>query len=413
MRIAGPAETMDPRKRIGSWRASVPTARPVRVAWLLACLLVTTSHGQEPEQLLRAPLAEAFGSAPLMRGVRLSPDGSRISYIQSDTGGRDLLSVFDTRTGTVASAMASEPNGYVLRWCGWANDERLLCSLRFIEELNGLKVARSRLAAVDADGSNAVLLLQNDRELRTLQFQDNIVDWLPDDPEHVLLGLRISRFASLRTLGLSRTGSALTGSRVVRLNIYDSTVESTGTEQGGALDWITDGHGTTRLRVSVSSTHRTWEVREREDGAWLDLHRAPLTDLDDEFSPVAFDRDANEVIFYDRHEGRTALFALELDNDRARRLIYAHPSVDLSGVFRLGRYNRIVGTVAIEDRPVLRFFEPEIHRVHDMLVDEFPGKMVSVIDEDWLERRYLEANELRSLAIEHVIGAGVVTAGCS
>lgn len=285
--------------------------------------------------------------------------------------------------------MTGVRDGYDIRWCGWANEERLLCSLRFIEPFRGTMSARSRLAAVNADGSEPVLLLQEDRALRATQYQDNIVDWLPDDPEHVLLGLRVSPLAFDNTRSGRRRSAQLSGARVVRLNIYDSEALAAGNEQDGAVGWITDGYGTTRLRVTVSPTHRTWYVRERENGAWLSLHRTPLTDLDDEFAPITFDRDANEVLFYDRHDGRTALYALELDNERARRLVYAHPRVDVAGVYRVGRHNRIVAAVAIEDRPTLHFFEPGMQRVHDMLAAEFPGMTINVIDEDWAERHYL------------------------
>jgi dipeptidyl aminopeptidase/acylaminoacyl peptidase len=359
------------------------------VGWALTCLLVcSAARGQEPEELLSTPLAEAFGSAPLVRGVRLSPDGSRISFMQMHQDGYPLVNVFDITSGSVTPVLAGERNGYDISWCSWANEERLLCSLRLIEELRGLKYAQTRLAAVNADGSDSVLIFQNDRALRGAQFQDNIVDWLPDDPEHVLLGMLINPNARVNdtSIGAGRAVS-LSGSRVLRLDIYTSEVEPSDTGQD-ALDWITDGHGTTRLRVTVSAANRTWEVRN-EAGVWSRLHQTALDDLDDEFSPITFDGDADEVIFYDRHEGRTALLAMPIDGDRQRRLVYSHPRLDVAGVLRIGRYNRIVGAVAIEDRPTLYFFEPEIERVHDMLKAEFPGMSVDVIDEDWAKRRYL------------------------
>ncbi|HUF73320.1 MAG TPA: alpha/beta fold hydrolase [Gammaproteobacteria bacterium] len=359
------------------------------VGWALACLLVAAAaRGQEPEELLSTPLAEAFGSAPLVRGLRLSPDGNRISFMQMHSDGYPLVNVYDITSGRVTTALAGERDGYDVSWCSWANEERLLCSLRFIESFRAIKYAQTRLAAVNADGSEPVLMLQDDRVLRAAQFQDNIVDWLPDDPEHVLLGLRINPNARVNETSIGTSRSAeLAGSRVLRLNIYTSEVAAADSEQD-TFDWITDGHGTVRLRVTVSSANRTWFVRD-EGGSWSKLHQTALDDLDDAFSPIAFLRDAKEVIFYDRREGRTALFAMGIDGDRARRVLYSHPSMDVAGVFRIGRYNRIVGAVTIEDSPTLHFFEPDIERVHDMLKAEFPGMSINVIDEDWAERRYL------------------------
>ncbi|HEU4617655.1 MAG TPA: alpha/beta fold hydrolase, partial [Gammaproteobacteria bacterium] len=361
--------------------------------WALLCLLcllaAAAARSQEPEKLLSEPLAEAFGSAPLVRGLRLSPDGSRISFVQMHPDGYPLVNVFDTRSGKITTAMAGVRDGYDISWCDWANEERLLCSLRFIEPTRGVLFPHARLAAVNADGSKPLLLLQQDRTLRTTQYQDNIIDWLRDDPEHVLLGLRISPYEignGLITAGHRST--SLTGPHVVRLNIYDSKVESVISADDEALDWITDGHGTPSLRLEISPTQRTWYVLDPESG-WSILHQTPLTDVKDEFSPIAFDRDANEVLFLDRYEGHTALYALALGENRVRRLVYANPRVDVAGVYRVGRYERVVAAVTIEDRPVLNFFEPGIQRVHEMLAAEFPGMAVNVIDEDWAERRYL------------------------
>lgn len=338
------------------------------VGWALACLLATAKvSGQEPGQLLSTPLAEAFGSAPDLRGLRLSPDGTRISFIRRHSEGYPVVAVYDTRSSEVTVIMAGRLDEYAISWCGWANDERILCSLRFIGlRRNGIRSPRTRLAAVNADGSGSVLLLEQ-HPLGTRQYQDRIVDWLPDDPEHVLLGLP---------------------SLLVRLNIYNSEVELVDSESG-VYDWIADEEGTAHLRATVSATNRIWYMREHKDDAWLRFHRTLLTDLDDAFEPIAFDGDSSEVLFFDSHEGRLALFALELGNARSRRLVYAHPTADVTKLHRIGRNNRIVGTVTFEHRPVQHLFDPAVQHLLDRLAPEFPGMTINVVDEDWARRRYL------------------------
>lgn len=331
------------------------------------CLLAATSVlGQEPEELLSTPLAEAFGAAPYVRGLRLSPDGSRISFIREHPDGYSIVGVFDTRSGDTTVAMAARPDGYAIDWCGWANDERIICSLHYVAlRRRGIKSPRTRLAAVNADGSEPVVLL-DERPAVTVQDQDRIVDWLPDDPEHVLLGLQ---------------------SRFVRRNIHNRETELVD-RADGVVDWIADEQGTARLRATLSLANRIWYLREPDEGAWFRFHVTALTDLEDSFRPVAFDGDLNEVLFFDSHDGRRALFAMELEN-RRRRLVYAHPRVDVADVHRMGRHNRIVGAVTVEHRPMQHLFEPANRRVHDLLVAEFPGMTIHVIDEDWAKRRYL------------------------
>lgn len=352
------------------------------IAWPLTFLLAAAAFGQEPSELLSAPLAEAFGSAPLISGARLSPDGYRVSFIQTRPDGSSAALVFDTRSGNITGAISFSADDYDINWCGWATDERLLCSVRVVAKLCGPELPSvpcrdntyaalignsipfMRLVAVNADGSEPVLLL---RQVR-IPNQDRIIDWLPDDPDHVLIAL---------------------GSRVYRVDIHDGSAASITSGRYPDSDWITDGHGNPSLRSTVSETSRTWYVRQRTAASWSTLHHTRLTDLEDQYRAVAFDGDTNEVIFFDRHEGRMALFALDLDNDGARRLIYADPRFDVGRIYRLGRYNRVVGVEVIEDRPTPHFFDAAIEHVHDTLETEFPGMTISILDEDEAQRRYL------------------------
>jgi dipeptidyl aminopeptidase/acylaminoacyl peptidase len=97
----------------------------------------------------------------------------------------------------------------------------------------------------------------------------------------------------------------------------------------------------------------------------------------------------SELLFFDRHDGRRALFMVDLANDRERRLVFAHPSLDVAGVSALGKHERLVGAGYVEDRPHLHFFDPRIEEIHGLLLRQFPGQMISVADESWDQRFYL------------------------
>ncbi|MDX1561834.1 MAG: prolyl oligopeptidase family serine peptidase [Gammaproteobacteria bacterium] len=348
----------------------------------MGVIVAATARGQEPEQLISTPLAEVFGAAPLVRGPRLSPDGQLVSQLQRNDRGIEIVTVLDTRTGDITTVMAGNPDEYRVDWCDWVDNDRVICGLHAPTlRRGGIVSSYSRLFSVAADGTDPTLIFEGMPSLRRAQFHDRVIDWLPDEPKHVLLAFRVVPvYLDPFTM--------LGGARAVRLNVYDSSVEALETDRNDATVWITDGHGTPRLRAIHTYTHRIWEVFEPE-GYWDDLHRTRLTDLDDQFTPIAFDRDANEVLFFDLHEGRRALLALELDNDRARRVVYAHPRVDVTDVVRLGRHDRIVGVMTMEERPEFHFFDPETERVYARLEDEFPGMAISIVDADWDERRFL------------------------
>jgi dipeptidyl aminopeptidase/acylaminoacyl peptidase len=367
--------------QFAAWLRAMTYAHAFAVAMGGAC-------GDEPDPLLSEPLAEAFGTPPLIRGLRLSPDGTKISFLQSRPDGGLLVRVFDTSSQNAATAFASGPNGYDITACQWANDERLLCSLRVRQMLDTRAISWERLAAVNADGSKPLLLLTRERAVGNIRLEDHLIDWLRDDPQHVLLGVRISSSAVPYSQEIPRRQYVpwYAGAATMRLNIYDNDrrIEP---QHGSALSWVTDGRGTPRLGQTLRGRRRTWWL-QNESGRST-LREADLGQQPDSFSPVSFDGDTNEVLYFDRHDGRMALFALNPQDDRAGRLVYSRADTDLTGVYRVGKHDRVVAAAYVDDRPRLHFFDPKTERIRGMLSADFPGMTVAVIDEDWSERNYL------------------------
>lgn len=349
----------------------MPFALVVSCSLFFVCIGLSA---KEPNELLTTELAKAFGSAPAIWGARLSPDGSKISLLRMHEQGATTLVILDTATGKANLALSGERDRFVITWCDWANSERLLCGFRAVKLDGTIAYALTRLVAVNHDGSNSRELLSRQLRYTFAQFQDNVVDWLPDDDEHVLVQVPSEE-----------------GSGVGRLNIYDGQVVMRERDRFATRRWISDGHGVARLYYVVNEGRERWDVREqpREDAAWSALHEARVDDLTDGFSPIGFGEKRNEVLYFDEHQGRTALFALDLEQERKSRLVFAHPAVDVASVHTLGKFRRLVAVSYITDRPHLEFFDQRIADIHGRVARTFPGKQVAVLDEDWSQRFYL------------------------
>ena len=346
----------------------------VKVCAALALLLsMATALAKEPE-LKSSPLAQAFGSAPAMWGARLSPDGSKISFIRRQPLGPTRAAVLDTTTGALKVVVDGERDQFDISWCDWASDERLLCGLRSVIVEPLIAYPLTRLVAVNSDGSAMkVLVAQRIRETFT-QFQDRVIDWLPGDNRHVLIQV-----------------PATEGSGVQRIDIYTGDMSVEERDRDTTLAWTSDGHGVTRLYQSVTSSEERWYVREKAEqhAEWSDLHRAKLEDLADAFSPIGFTDNRNELLYYDQHEGRRALFAMDLANGRKTRLVYSRPDVDVDSVLSLGKFHRLVAASYITDRLRLEFFDPRLADIHGRLSTALPGKQIAIFDENWTQRYYL------------------------
>lgn len=331
-----------------------------------------SSFAKEPPDLMSSDLAAAFGTAPIMWGMRLSPSGMKLSAIQMHPSGVTVARVVDTATGTNKAVLSGRKDEFEVSWCDWANEERLLCGLRGLARgEQGIYFAVTRLMAAAADGSETKLLVDRRLQDRFTQFQDRVLDWLPDDPQHVLIQEPTSD-----------------GSGVSRLDIYDGTLSVVERPRQNTYDWIADGHGLPRLHQSITATTQRWYVHDALDAPWKVLRETPL-DEPDAFSPIGFGENPNELLYYDNSDGRRALFALDLANGRDRRLVYSHDSFDVQSVLALGKYRRLVGATYVAERAHVQFFDARVGGIHDTLQTTLPDKTLAIIDESWDQRFYL------------------------
>jgi Tol biopolymer transport system component len=122
-----------------------------------------------------APSLEDFASRPRIEDVSISPDGRYVAIIRTRDGKATAI-VNDRQAGEdqPMRGVLAEPDHFQMTWCRWATNTRLLYGFRGMVK-NGYVYAITRLVAVDADGKNVRVLMQNSWEAQG-QYQDRIVD---------------------------------------------------------------------------------------------------------------------------------------------------------------------------------------------------------------------------------------------
>ena len=345
--------------------------RATALAAAVGCL-VTLSAAAEESALKTSPLAQAFGAPPLMWALKLSPDGNKIVLLQALPQGVNVARLIDmTKAQAPTVVLAGRPNEFDVNWCDWATDKRLLCGIGGQVKGEIAQVPFTRLVGVDADGGNMKVLTE--RGAGATQYQDRVVDWLPEDAEHVLVQMPSQGGSGVGILDINN------GQMRVRTPVLDRV-----------YTWSSDGHGAARLYQQITQDARTWYVRDTPDAqVWKPLHETKLTDLEDGFTPLGFAENRNELLYFDSNDGRTALYALDLEHDRQKRLVYANPTYDVDGVIALGKFRRLVAATYSDTRTHLHFFDPRIEMFEKALAEQFPGEAVSLVDEDWNQRYYI------------------------
>lgn len=189
----------------------------------------------------------------------------------------------------------------------------------------------------------------------------NIIDWLPDDPESIMM----SRYhLSEENIGtrISKTKNGLAAESINTENGRTKYVERPSKE---AVEYITDGLGNVRIKGMRNKLGATeldsgaikyfYEL----DGKWL-----PLGELDylnrTGFNPYAVDPATNRAIGFEPVNGRKALVAVALDGSLEREVMIKNDEVDVDGLIRIGRKNRVVGASYVMEKRNGIYFDTEL-----------------------------------------------------
>lgn len=335
--------------------------------------------------VLADDLAARFATRPAVISVALSPDGDKLAYIGAYKTGDRVVMVADLKTGTATPVLSGSTLDVVPYKCGFKSEARLICSLYGVFKVATYREASSftRLMAVDTDGQNRKLL--GDR-VGGERYGGAILDWLADDPDHVLMKAfagYTSTIGSLVTATPEGTGAAL-------VDIHSGArrfVERPGSQ---VRMLAADGTGAIRLRGigesdpgGIIRDTMNYSVRARNSRDWQPLAHIALSDE----RAVQFDGfDASGDHLYELMplDGRQALYAVTTDGQAGRTLVFAHPAVDVDGVLRIGKYRRPVGATFALERDEVHYFDPALAAMSASLTKALPGHPdVAIIDESW------------------------------
>lgn len=341
-------------------------------------------------------LARKFGARPGVEDAALSPDGQRIAYLAPARGQGAVVQAVDlVESATPQALFAANGEPVRLQWCNWVTPERLVCRMGGIKTDGNDLSTFSRMLAINRDGSN-VRELSNRQTAYSMSSPDyggGVIDWLPDDPDGKVLMQRqyVEEYSTGRAAAKTDTGLGV--DRVDTNNLRVTPVERP--ERLGS-EFITDGHGTVRVRGlfelkgdGYDSGFRRYFYRLPGKSEWKPLStRNTMTD--EGFAPYAVDRDKNVAYGFDKYQGRQALFSLSLDGADTKTLIVARKDVDIDGLVRIGRHQRVVGASYATDRRTVDYFDPTISRLHASLSKALPDKgLLSIIDSSVDEQRLL------------------------
>ena len=344
------------------------------VPWKLCALLLlfpSLSFGLSDSSVI--PL-EAFAGLPAVDSMKFSPSGKYLAVLRNEDGKTYLTTQLPS--GADPHVVVSSDNSeYFVRWYEWVNDERLLVGIRFGASRGRTETVETRLIGVNRDGTHGNELVSPRPQNifggdHYSQFQDQVIGYLPDDPKHVLVSLdRYNRNIP----------------DVYRLDVYSgsrSLIQANpGNAEGiGAVrSWFADRQG--RVRVGVGMFDKTMRitVREANSDQWHELAEYDRT-KERGIVPLGFDEDPNILYVRAVHQGRWAVFRIDLGKpDRPRELVLADPHLDMLGQLLYSRWLRsVVGMTHFTEQRQL-YWDKRFYELQSRINRLLPGRLSSIL----------------------------------
>jgi dipeptidyl aminopeptidase/acylaminoacyl peptidase len=367
--------------------------------------------------------ASIFGAREAAGQVALSPSGNKVVMLVAGPGKSTAARVFDLQTGAATTAVSSNANPETLHWCRFASDTQLVCQYGGNVRVEANILGFSRLITVGTDGKGLKSLGQtksaNDAVIR--QFDGKILDWLTDGSGSVLMARSYVPEVGMTGSRISRSKEGLAVDRIDLASMKVTTLEPPRPRVSG---YMTDGRGQVRIRTITNADDKgiltgTTDFAYRRAGSseWVPLGRYDSRDGSGIY-PVGIEAESNSVFVLRKLDGRDALYRMSLDGSLTTTLVARHPAVDIDGITRIGRGQRVIGYTYADDRRRSDYFDGEFQKLSAMLgkalpnlpIIDFAGasadgsKLLIFAGSDtapgtyyWLDRKTKEMSELASV----------------
>ncbi len=331
-------------------------------ALAVSAAALTTAHAGEPAPVY--PLKDFFRSSP-KAFFRLADDGKTLSFMQP-TGDARRRNIF------VQGLVEGQPQG----------EPRLLTNETARDIGNYFwKGTRTMLYQKDFGGDENFHVVAVDAvtgEVTDLTpypgARANVVDDLPDDPEHVIISHN-KRDAKVFDL--------------FRVNVHTGESTLIAENPGDVVGWQTDHMGNVRIAAANEGVNSMLKYREAATGAFRTII---TTDYKTDVTPLFFTFDDKR--FYalsNRGRDKKALVIIDPAKPDAEELVYAHPEVDLSNA----GYSRLRKVLTQADYTTARsehkFFDAATETLYHRIQAKLPGYEITLQSQTRNEDRFIVA----------------------
>ena len=254
---------------------------------LFFCAFLVSSHLLSAKSASLIPL-EYFAQLPSIKNPVLSPSGMQVASTVTLNGKQVLIikpydSLFVKQTKMPAIIGSGD---MFFNWYQFANEERLVINIRATAAVEGRLWNLSRLGSIDLNGKDPQFFKIRANDFGYYRQHLGVIDWLPDDPNHVLAVL-------------NDTPNKWASPEVDLVDINTGKSKTILKNTRGAQQWIADADGNVRIGVKVdtrlSYRNVTIYYRETVKSKWEKLQKVDYFDHN-RLVPYRFDEDDANIL---------------------------------------------------------------------------------------------------------------------
>jgi dipeptidyl aminopeptidase/acylaminoacyl peptidase len=297
--------------------------------FLIICslLLTTVSGAALAAKPVNKELLESYAKQSQYLDIQISPDGTYLASTSRAEDGKAFVTVLDIEKQKVTALIKGTGNQSVGS-ITWLNDERMI--LGMVREIGSLEapVSTGETMAINADGSQRSILTGFRAESGDVRGTF-IIDYLPDEPEVVLVGsVNIGSenpFLDLYKMKVSNGRRASEGR--VPLRAYGSVPQVITDDKGNVLVAVAEDPNQNNKMVMMArpSAEAEWEMFAEYD------YYQPS------FQPIGLLSDNETLVGLSTLETDTNALATMNLKTKEHEVLASHPKVDVEPI--IGRVN--------------------------------------------------------------------------
>ena len=356
-------------------------------ALVVGLLFVSTSLAAQAPSIDSAKL---FGAREAIVRPSLSPDGTKIAFIGPGNGRGTVLYAFDvTKTEPPRAILSSTGEIESIAGCQWVSNQRLTCQISGSSLIDNEIYRFSRTIALDVDGKNIKTLSKSRGEnvvyTHNISFDGGaVIDFGNGSDGKVLMTREYVPEAKIGSLIENKAD----GLGVDLIDTATLAVKHIETPRVEAVDYISDGNGAVRiLGVGKSNANGydtgqiSYAFRTKTSRDWKNLGVFD-SNTDSGFNPLVVDPIKDVVYGFKKLGGRKLLVSLSLADEKLTETqILSRSDVDVDGLIRLGKHQRVVGASYATERRESVYFDPDLRKLAVSLGKALPNQpLIEFID---------------------------------